>query len=432
MKKFLPYVRQIEKLVYGKHKFSVGQWQEACVLCLNGGPGRTLREVADLNDIRECGAFFTPSVLADKAIGAIAGQGNSEAMYLDPTCGTGDLLLAIGRILPLRKTVQATLKAWGKCLAGYDISGEFIRATKARLVLLAMQRLNIGFAESPKIPNDLFPLIRQGDALTETSLFSLAERIVMNPPFGLTKIPIGCDWAEGRVNAAAIFVDTVSRKSREGTKVAAILPDVLRSGERYSSWRNTISELAVVTKARPHGIFDRWTDVDVFLLTLSIGNPKGKKPCGLWVPTAGKGEKTIGHYFKVHVGAVVPHRHKEKGAERRYIHARSLPAWGSRKRITEKLRFEGRSFSPPFVAVRRISRPDDSKRAVATIILGKKKVAVENHLVVLLPLDGSLERCKQLVERLKSMKTDEWLNERIRCRHLTVSSLSEIPWWGKP
>jgi hypothetical protein len=34
-----------------------------------------------------------------------------------------------------------------------------------------------------------------------------------------------------------------------------------------------------------------------------------------------------------------------------------------------------------------------------------------------------------LLRVLKSRKTDQWLNNRIRCRHLTVRSLNELPWW---
>jgi hypothetical protein len=48
----------------------------------------------------------------------------------------------------------------------------------------------------------------------------------------------------------------------------------------------------------------------------------------------------------------------------------------------------------------------------------------------LIPHDLSLESCKELILRLRSMETDEWLNERIRCRHLTVSALNELPWWN--
>jgi hypothetical protein len=56
-------------------------------------------------------------------------------------------------------------------------------------------------------------------------------------------------------------------------------------------------------------------------------------------------------------------------------------------------------------------------------------VAVENHLIVFLPKNNKLSECKRLLRVLKSRKTDQWLNNRIRCRHLTVRSLNELPWW---
>ena len=69
---------------------------------------------------------------------------------------------------------------------------------------------------------------------------------------------------------------------------------------------------------------------------------------------------------------------------------------------------------------------------VATLVLGSRSVAIENHLVVFLPRDGTVESCRQLMLRLRSSRTDAWLNARLRCRHLTTSALAEMPWWKKP
>jgi hypothetical protein len=95
----------------------------------------------------------------------------------------------------------------------------------------------------------------------------------------------------------------------------------------------------------------------------------------------------------------------------------------------DRRNFQGTTYAAPFVAVRRTSRPGDKKRAVGCIISGDQRVAVENHLIVLVPHDGSLKTCKQLLERLKCDKTDSWLDKRIRCRHLTVKALADLPWW---
>jgi hypothetical protein len=54
---------------------------------------------------------------------------------------------------------------------------------------------------------------------------------------------------------------------------------------------------------------------------------------------------------------------------------------------------------------------------------------VENHLIVLRPKDGTIGACREVLGILKDERTTRWLNERIRCRHLTVAALDELPWW---
>jgi hypothetical protein len=82
------------------------------------------------------------------------------------------------------------------------------------------------------------------------------------------------------------------------------------------------------------------------------------------------------------------------------------------------------------VVVRRTTRPDRQNRIVGTLITGDKPVAVENHLIVLQPRDGSENLCRKLQESLSAKETVRWLDERIRCRHFTVTALRELPWWG--
>ena len=177
-----------------------------------------------------------------------------------------------------------------------------------------------------------------------------------------------------------------------------------------------------------YGQFDKWTDVDVFTVKLLRSEPKKSAKVKWWKTVKGVRDGKVGDYFKVHVGAVVPHRDPELGPNVAYVHAKTLPAWGRLKRITERRRFDGTLFLPPFVAVRRTSRPGD-KRAVATIISGIRNVAVENHLVVLLPNKKTISECKELLRVLKYPETNRWLDKRIRCRHLTVESLKEMPFW---
>ena len=61
----------------------------------------------------------------------------------------------------------------------------------------------------------------------------------------------------------------------------------------------------------------------------------------------------------------------------------------------------------------------------------KNLVAVENHLFVLKPIDNTVETCIKMMKILKNKKTDNWINSRIRCRHLTIEVIKNIPLWNR-
>jgi hypothetical protein len=124
----------------------------------------------------------------------------------------------------------------------------------------------------------------------------------------------------------------------------------------------------------------------------------------------------------------VQYRHQHKGPWLPFVHARQLPLWERITDLPERIRSSERSFRPPFVLVRRTSRPGDRFRAAGTIITGQQNVAVENHLLVALPKDRTLRSCRALVTVLQHPASSDWLNQRICCRHLTVSALRELPW----
>src|SRR5207302_7042227 len=106
---------------------------------LDGEPSRILRETKTLEHRRRLGSFYTSKALADLAL--IRRKFNSNSRIADPACGAGDLLLAVARRLPIRKTLEATLDYWNSVLSGSDIRPEFVRLTKARLTILARKRL---------------------------------------------------------------------------------------------------------------------------------------------------------------------------------------------------------------------------------------------------------------------------------------------------
>lgn len=430
MNALLPYVVELERLLNAPH-LSEGQWQAWCDSCLDGTPSRELRRVVPLAELKEQGAFFTAPGLA-RQVAATFGSANDESVYCDPACGVGDLLLAIASGLPLAPAVSETLALWGRRLAGCDLSAVFVRVAKARLALLAMQRCGSREPIAPAMLDELLPAITVGDALRCHDLYSAADRIIMNPPFRTMSAPEGCEWSAGGLNAAAVFTEAAIVHSRDGTRIAAILPDVLRSGSRYERWRRMVDDNALLEEVCTYGQFGRHADVDVFLLCMTVDRNGDARDHRDWSWIAVDSDADVSKHFTVSVGAVVPHRDPETGPEYPYVHARSLPPWSTLERIAEKRSFEGKVFQPPFVAVRRTSGPRDRKRAVATIVLGEQYVAVENHVIVCRPTDGSIARCRGLLERLRSSRTDEWLNRRIRCRHLTTASVAEIPWWDDP
>jgi hypothetical protein len=130
---------------------------------------------------------------------------------------------------------------------------------------------------------------------------------------------------------------------------------------------------------------------------------------------------------QIHVGPVVPFRHAKKGPCHRYLTTHNAPPWETVSQVNDQRRFSGTVFHPPLVVVRRTSRRNDRFRAVGTIMNTKSSLAIENHLMVLLPRDGSLKTCQKLLRCLKRLDTTAWLNDRICCRHLTVSSLASLP-----
>lgn len=429
MNHYLPYVERLEQLVASFR--SDGEWAKAADLALNGQPSRELRHSVCLATLRSEGTFFTGTHLANRLVGTSRSPKNGRSVYLDPTCGAGDLLLAVARGLPIKHTLNDTLAYWGESLAGMDKHDEFIRATKARMAILAMSRGAIPDLGRPPNLEETLPMIRAGDALTDCTFYASADKVLLNPPYYITTVPADCAWATGKVTAAALFVEKVIKEARTGTVLSAILPDVLRSGSRYQAWRETIRDLASVDRVQVYGLFDTSADVDVFMLDLRVSKTTSRKPWPRVNRAIQPANGSVGTFFDIHVGPIVPHRDRQKGPMYPYIHARNLPRWCSYAPGSEKRRFDGRTFIPPFVVVRRTSRPGDLKRATATVIKGKQAIAIENHLLVLTPHDGKLKICSALLKRLHSNETDKWLNRRIRCRHLTVKAMAELPWWRK-
>jgi hypothetical protein len=329
-------------------------------------------------------------------------------------------LLAAARRLPLERGPRSTLATWGQTLIGRDLDGELIRTARARLALLASARHGRRVTLDERDLMELLPNISIGDG--QRLDLHQATLILLNPPFGAAMSK--ASWATGRVARAAIFSATVAEGMPTGSRLLAILPDVLRSGSNYSRWREYISSLLNIDAVDIRGQFDTWTDVDVFTLRATASDEKSTVG---WTPSGDS--NSLGEVAEIRVGPVVPHRDEHDGSWAPYIQARDLPLGGQFDTSTsQRRRHRGPMFAPPFIAVRRTSRPGQAQpRALSVLVQGSEPVLVENHLLVCRPAPNQSISCDELLEVLVSPATSRWLDERIRCRHLTVRALRQVP-----
>jgi hypothetical protein len=388
---------------------------------LDGLAGQRCLDLVRPKTVRRLGAFFTPSRVAEKVVNLLSVSDWADARVFDPTCGAADLLLPIARRLPLKRTISSTLEFWNNRISGCDLSPEFIEAARLRLILLAVTR-GLKLDDSPTNLAKLLNNICVGDGLA-SEVYSKSSYIVMNPPYG--RVDSGNQqWREGSVTSAALFVDRAAQLSAPGTQIAALLPEVLRTGSSYKTWRSHIEQLVMVNKAQSIGLFSDHADVDVFAQHFV---KEKNRTIEASVPHKSTGI-TIGDHFSVSVGAVVPYRDRMIGPRLAYLHPKNATPWNEMSRINETRKFKGRTFAPPFIAVRRTSRPGDRHRATPTLVLGKRKVAVENHLIVLTPKRGGITICRKAIALMRSPMANTFLNRIMRCRHLTTASVSLLPW----
>lgn len=384
-----------------------------------------LRECLDIDEMREAGSFFTGQQLASKLIDKFDGSITTSSVFLDPTCGAGNLLIECSRKLEIKAGLAETLYEWGKVLHGMDIHNSFIEACKLRLIFEAMNR---GAKKDCPLQAalDLLPSIRVADVMATTRKdFDNITHVAMNPPFTSWTAPKNSFWKKGKVNSAGVVFEHIIELIPCASKISAILPDVLRSGSRYSKWREyTACNFSGLCEI--HGRFNKKTDVDVFILS-------GEKRYNidnniLWSPTINSSEhRTLSDEYKICIGPLVSYREPKIGNSYPYIHPRTAPSWGTMTTYSEYRQFSGKVFKPPFVVIRRTSSPSDNYRAVGTLITGNEFIAVENHMIILKPLSGGLNSCKKLMALLKSDETSIFLNENIRLRHLTIDIVKRIP-----
>lgn len=381
-----------------------------------------LRKLLTIEEMREAGSFFTGQALATKSISAFSKPITLRSVVLDPTCGAGNLLIAASRKLGISTKLSETLRDWGKVLWGFDIHAHFIEAAKLRLIIEAINR---GVEQDCEL-EEAFSLLSHicvKDALDiKKEDINSVTHMIMNPPFTIWSSPKVDYWKEGRVNAAGILFDKYLRLLPKNCLISAILPDVLRSGSRYSDFRNFVSS-SMKANIEIWGRFNKKTDVDIFLLS---GTVKNNNDILMW-HSAKSYNSSISDYFNVRTGPLVAYRDPQEGVEYAYFYPKNCPQWKVITEATDRRKFTGKPLKPPFVVIKRTSSPSDRNRASATIINLKELVVIENHMIVVTPKDGKVSTCKRLLSTLKNESTNDFLNERIRLRHLTVGVVKDIP-----
>lgn len=427
-KVFEPYLQQLASLLDATLHAGAIAKQTELALALDGQPGRELRKLYTTTALRDTGTYFTGSNLANRLVKSLVNLLPNASHVVDPACGAGDLLVACARHLPIKFDVTETLQEWGARLVGFDINSAFVQAARYRLALLAMERTQSAGDIPAGLPlAEVFKHIQSRSGMTDWQLPNSPAVIVVNPPFTYGVAENDCTWASGRVSQAASFMDMCLRNSTQGTRILAILPDVLRTGSRYEKWRKMIAGKARVHSVEIAGPFDELTEISVFLLELEVGVES--EGCELdWAHPSRPAKRAVKDFFHVHVGPVVPFRLNGKGGWYAYIHSEELPPWATVRTIERRIRFKGTTFKPPFVAIRRTSKADYQVRCIGTLVTGNEPIAVENHLLIALPRDKRVRTCKKLLEILRLDSSSHWMNERIRCRHLTVGSVADLPW----
>lgn len=425
--KFDGYVSRVENLL---SKFPLGiesATRAQIKTALDGEPWKELRRVVSTEDLRASGIFFTSARLAARVVAPLLPSISARSRIFDPACGAGDLLLACTPKLRVGRTVCATIASWETQLIGRDLHLPFARITRARLALAAIHRAGDNLDTSVPRFRENFARVTCGCSLGDEKLFEGVTHILLNAPFSMVSSPAGCKWAGGAVNHAAVFMDICTASAYSGTRFAAVLPDVLRSGSRYDAWRQLMKGRVIDATVERCGQFDQRTDVHVFILRGTIKR-RAKRRAIRWGCSTARSTPQLSDAFDVSVGAVVPHRDPNRGKSVPFLHAQGLARWTVVPPPNKTRRFSGTLATPPFVAVRRTSRPGERYRALATIVAGDRPIAVENHLIVVKPKDGKQETCRRLLALLRQPKTDRWFDQRIRCRHLTVRCLRQLPW----
>lgn len=426
---YLTYREELASVLLGTDA-EASSINEQAAAHLDGLPYQRLRQGIPVEVRRSYSTFFTSSALRTRLVAPYQNLVSTGAAVLDPACGAGDLLLAAIGALPRTWTAAKLRRHVAARFHGRELVPVLAEVARDRLQLAVAMVTHSGY---PPTTISL-PKVRAGDGLGADVEYARAELVLLNPPYGRVVLPQSEDWGEGLTSEAAPFTLGVLRRCQAGTYVAAILPDVLRSGSRYRKWRDQVEKVADVEQVEVIGLFDAWTDIDVFIMHMRVRAWQGAPRAGrsnAWCGDlhAEPSAVALADVADVSVGDVVPHRHPEAGPSVPYLSVHSAPI-GATVRSAPTRRFAGRLHQAPFVAVRRTSAPTRGRgsRIATSIVDGQLGlVAVENHLIVVKPRVDGIEACLQLSKQLTHPSVTAWLEGRLRTRHLTKQAMLEIP-----
>jgi len=409
MKDYIQFVDQLKHHLSIPEKKNSSKWKLKAGSFVDGLASEELRRLVDLETRRQYGAFFTSSETAKALLSEAQMDYSGSCIFYDPAVGAGNLLIA-ARNAAAKTASQVTL-------LGTDLHEEFIAAASLR------HQINEALNDDQVNCNIELDV---ADGLQDNEFYRRATHIVTNPPFHQLTADKEVDWAIGKVSAAALFIDKTINFITPGTVILAILPDVLRSGSRYERWRKMVEHKCSIQNISMLGQFDKHTDIDVFSLLLIKRTIYDKSPNLSWKPDV-ENRTCIADSFNVSVGNVVDNRDLQEGPELPFLVSRGLESWKEINTVNRLRKFKGRSIDSPFLVIKRTSRMGDKYRAAATIINVHSPVYVDNHLIVVCPKTGKLSDCKKLLKKLQSEQVNDWINQQIRCRHLTVKVVSKIP-----
>lgn len=428
------YTDFVDYLVRFSSSFAQGQISLSCnkheiESLINGANAKAISKYLDSSFRKNLGIFFTNEHLAEKVAKKLKNDLQQGKSICDPACGAGDLFLACIKYMPQKETTAETLSYWSGQIFGQDLTTDFVRSAQARLILSSIY---LSSSKKKKIlvtnKKKLFRNITINDFFNDSSIIQKADCIVTNPPYGNVDLTGKVNWANGKGQLSALFLDQIIHASKDGQRVVAILPDVLRSGSRYRKWRAFINSNATNLNTESYGKFNNEADVDVFILDFIVSKNCFSEKLTTF-DTQGN-NKNITHkmsdFFNISVGPVVPHRHEQIGTFSPYLDTSTAKLWIE---VTpkNKKKYKCTLKKPPFIALRRTSSPGDKPRLKVSIIKGTERVAVENHLIVMEPKDGKLKTCRRFMRTARKFEANDWINQKIRCRHLTVSVIREMP-----